>query len=200
MLTVSRRGFLALGGTGAAGVALSACGQTTDRRDDSSPDELKAAEASAETALAQAYSAAASALPKGEERTTLEQFATAAGDRADGLGGGTAQAGDTPDGGPDSAEALDGAIRAADTAIAAHRQAAGLLDDEEGRALASTYLVAVAARSRRSTTSPVRSSRRRRSSPAATRIPTRLSRTRSTTSTSSTTESSTTSSTKTEGG
>lgn len=200
MLTVSRRGFLALGGTGAAGVALSACGQTTDRRDDSSPDELKAAEASAETALAQAYSAAASALPKGEERTTLEQFATAAGDRADGLGGGTAQAGDTPDGGPDSAEALDGAIRAADTAIAAHRQAAGLLDEEEGRALASTYLVAVACE-----VAAVDHFAGKEQSPSpfvtgGDQDPYEAVEDSSTTSTSSTTESSTTSSTKTEGG
>ena len=147
MLEVSRRGFLVLGGTGAAGVALAACGQAPDQRDDASPDELTAAEASAETALAGAYGAAASALPKGEERTTLEQFATAAGKRADEFGGGTAQAGDTPpaDGGPDSPEALDGAIRAANAAIAAHREAAGLLDTSEGRALASSSLVACAA-------------------------------------------------------
>lgn len=147
MLEVSRRGFLVLGGSGAAGVALAACGQAPDQRDDASPDDLKAAEASAETALAGAYSAAASALPKGQERTTLQQFATAAGKRADELGGGTAQAGNTPpvDGGPDSPEALDGAVRAANAAIVAHREAAGLLDTPEGRALATSSLVACAA-------------------------------------------------------
>ena len=106
MLEVSRRGLLVLGGTGAAGVALAACGQGPDQRDDASPDDLTAAEASAETALAGAYGAAASALPKGQERTTLQQFATAAGKRADELGAGTEQTGDTPpaDGGPDSPE------------------------------------------------------------------------------------------------
>lgn len=147
MLEVSRRGLLVLGGTGAAGVALAACGQGPDQRDDASPDDLTAAEASAETALAGAYGAAASALPKGQERTTLQQFATAAGKRADELGAGTEQAGDTPpaDGGPDSPEALDGAVRAANAAIVAHREAAGLLDTPEGRALASSSLVACAA-------------------------------------------------------
>ena len=114
MLEVSRRGFLVLGGTGAAGVALAACGQGPDQRDDASPDDLTAAEASAETALAGAYGAAASALPPA-------------------------------DGGPDSPEALDGAVRAANAAIVAHREAAGLLDTPEGRALASSSLVACAA-------------------------------------------------------
>ncbi len=147
MLTVSRRGFLALGGTGAAGVALSACGTIADQRDDASPSELNTAQANAETALAAAYSQAASALPKGEERAALESFAAAAAKRTDAFGGATAQAGDTPppDGGPDSPEALDGAIHAANAAIAAHRQAAGLLDTTEDRAQASSFLVACAA-------------------------------------------------------
>jgi hypothetical protein len=147
MLTVSRRGFLALGGTGAAGVALAACGTAADPRADASPDQLTAAEASAETALAAAYAAAASAFGQGEERATLEDFAAAAAKRAGEFGGGSAQAGETPtpDGGPDSPEALDGAIRAANSAIAAHREAAGLLDAVDGRTLASSSMIACAA-------------------------------------------------------
>ncbi|HEY8001747.1 MAG: hypothetical protein ACHQJ5_09435 [Vicinamibacteria bacterium] len=147
MLTVSRRGFLALGGTGAAGVALAACGTAADPRADASADQLTEAEASAETALAAAYGAAASALAQGEERAALEDFAAAAAKRAGEFGGGSAQAGETPpaDGGPDSPEALDGAIRAANKAIAAHREAAGLLDAVDGRTLASSSMIACAA-------------------------------------------------------
>ena len=149
MLSISRRGFLAAGGTGAAGLALAACGKTADQRDDAPQEDLTSAQLQAELALSTAYKTAATAAGKGSEQTALEAFAKAASARADELRssaaaatGGQAQA---PDGGPDSAEALGGAAHAANAAIAAHRRAAGLLTDSAGRATASSYLVACAA-------------------------------------------------------
>ena len=71
MQTVSRRGFLALGGTGAAGALLAACGEETDPRETGDDDDLTAAEAEAEQRLAAAYGLAAST-QEGSERAALE--------------------------------------------------------------------------------------------------------------------------------
>jgi hypothetical protein len=143
MPTLSRRGLLALGGTGAAGVVLAACGEETDPRETGDDDELTAAEAEAEQRLAAAYGVAASTLD-GSERSALETFADAAAARSNEFGGGSAQAGG-PDGGPDSPEALSAAINLANAAIAAHRAAVTGLDSVEGRGLAGSALVACAA-------------------------------------------------------
>jgi hypothetical protein len=150
MLTVSRRGLLVLGGTGAAGVALAACGQAADPRADASQGDLLQAELDAEVALAAAYKLAATTLRPGAERTALEDFAAAADKRAEQLRGlaPDANAGSQtppPDGGPDSAEAVAATARLANSAIAAHNQAAGLLNSVETRALASSALAACAA-------------------------------------------------------
>ena len=82
MLTVSRRGLLALGGTGVAGVALSACGAVADQREDADQEDLLTAEIDAELALAGAYRQAAGTSGSGEERTTFDDFAAAAEKRA----------------------------------------------------------------------------------------------------------------------
>ncbi len=150
MLTLSRRGLIALGGSGAAGVALAACGAAADPRADTSQDELLQAELEAETALAGAYRQAAGALGSGGEAAALRRFAAAAEERAaqfrdlvaDPDSGSEAP---PPDGGPDSPEALGAAATLANRAIAAHRRAAGLLDQTESRALASSSLIACAA-------------------------------------------------------
>ena len=142
MSTVSRRGFLVIGGSGAAGVALAACGESVDPRETGDDDALVAAEAEAETRLATAYRYAAS-VTADEERAALESFADAAAARADELGGSTPVP--LPDGGPDKPEALSAAINLANAAIAAHRAAVTGLDSAEGRGLATSSLVACAA-------------------------------------------------------
>jgi hypothetical protein len=148
MLTVSRRGLLVLGGTGAAGVALAACGQAADPRADASQGDLVQAELDAEVALATAYEQAAASLPAGEERTAFEAFAKAANGRVQQLRGVAPDPGSqppAPDGGPDSTEAVAATAHLADAAIATHHQAAGLLASLETRALASSALAACAA-------------------------------------------------------
>jgi hypothetical protein len=143
MLTVTRRGLLVIGGTGAAGVALAGCGEATEPREDASPEELTAAEAEAETNLSGAYVVAAQ-VTTGEQSATLERFAEAAKKRAVEFGQPTSEP-PAPDGGPDAPEALSACANLANAAIAAHLEAAGLLDEVEGRALASSSLAACAA-------------------------------------------------------
>jgi hypothetical protein len=146
MPTLTRRGLLILGGTGAAGVALAGCSSAEEPRDGSNADELTAAEAEAEGNLAGAYMLAASAVPTGEERTTLERFAAASTKRANEISGGSGEnTSPPPDGGPDFPEALSACQHLANDAIAAHLQAARLLDEVDGRALASSSLAACAA-------------------------------------------------------
>ena len=145
MLTVTRRGLLVLGGTGAAGAVLAGCSEAGDPREDSSPEELTTAEADAEANLSRAY-VLASQVTKGEQSATLERFGEAAKRRFAEVAGGSDE--NTPpeaDGGPDKPEALSACRHLANAAIAAHLEAAGLLDDVEGRALASSSLAAVAA-------------------------------------------------------
>ena len=144
MLTVTRRGLLVLGGTGAAGVALAGCSEATEPREEASADELTAAEAEAEGNLSRAYDLAALTVPTGEERTTLQRFAAAAKKRAAAFGG-PASTPPEADGGPDFDEALSACRNLANDAIAAHLKAAGLIDEVEGRALASSALAACAA-------------------------------------------------------
>jgi len=144
MPTLTRRGLLILGGTGAAGVALAGCSKAEEPRDESDPDALTSAQAEAEANLSGAYIVAAQATGTGEERTTLERFAAAAKKRAAAIGSG-AEPPPAPDGGPDSPEALSACQHLANQAIAAHLQAARLLDEVDGRALASSSLAACAA-------------------------------------------------------
>jgi hypothetical protein len=148
MPTVSRRGLLVLGGTGAAGAVLAACGETADLRADASQGELTQGEFDAELALSSAYALAAGTRGSADERSALDDFAAAAEKRADQLRAFAPDPGTevpAPDGGPDSAEALSAVARLANAAIAAHNAAAGLLDSIEGRALASSALAACAA-------------------------------------------------------
>jgi hypothetical protein len=147
MPTLSRRGLLALGGSGAAGAVLAACGESADPREEGDDEALVAAEAEAEARLAAAYTTAAGTLAPGPERAAVESFAAAAGDRAAELAGDPsgAAAPPGPDGGPDSPEALAAAINLANAAIAAHRAAVTGLDETAARALATSSLAACAA-------------------------------------------------------
>src|SRR5918996_3411443 len=81
MQTVSRRGFLVIGGTGAAGAVLAGCGGSEDDpRAEGRDPELLVAALAAGTALGDAYVSAQP--PAGAERTALGAFATASEKRA----------------------------------------------------------------------------------------------------------------------
>ncbi len=143
MPSVTRRGLLVLGGTGAAGVVLAGCGSAEEPRDESDTEQLTAAEAEAEANLSGAYAAAAQVASGKQRADALESFAEAAKQRS-------AEFGDVspppaPDGGPDEPEALSACQHLANEAIAAHLQAARLIDEVEDRALATSSLAACAA-------------------------------------------------------
>ncbi len=142
MQTLTRRGLLVLGGTGAAGAVLAACGETDDRRDQGDDAELLAAALAAETALADAYAGAGGAQPPVDERELLGTYRDASNARIDELTTLTEDAGGETTG---SASAADGVPGAAEGAIAAYRAAAGPLSTPELRATAISFLVAVAA-------------------------------------------------------
>jgi hypothetical protein len=146
MPTLTRRGLLVLGGTGAAGVALAGCSSATEPRDEASTDELTAGEVDAENALAGAYDTAAGAASEAQQRAALQSFAAAAKKRATEIDSSASESAAPPsDGGPDLPEALGACISLANEAIAAHLEAARLLDEVEGRALATSSLAACAA-------------------------------------------------------
>ena len=142
MLTVTRRGLLVLGGAGAAGAALAGCGEATEPRDDADPQALTQAQAEAETNLSGAYVIAAQ-VTNGAQSAALESFAEAATRRAAEFG--TSTSPPEPDGGPDAPEALSACQHLANVAIAAHLEAAGLLDEVADLAVASSALAACAA-------------------------------------------------------
>ena len=142
MPSVTRRGLLVLGGTGAAGIVLSGCSAAEEPRDESDAEALTAAEAEAEAGLSGAYVVAAQVAPA-EQRRVLEDFAEAAKQRSAEFG--QASPPPAPDGGPDAPEALSACAHLANEAIAAHLEAARLLDEVEGRSLATSSLAACAA-------------------------------------------------------
>lgn len=145
MQTVSRRGFLVLGGTGAAGAVLAACGSTEDRRAEGDDAALLAAALTAETALEAAYAErrfSASGAPSAAVRSALDAFRAASARRVEELAGLVEDAGGEPAG--TEAGAAD-AIEGANAAIAAYREAAGPLPSEESRSTMIAFLTAVAA-------------------------------------------------------
>ena len=142
MLTVSRRGLLALGGAGAAGTVLSACGEPDDPREDGRDAELLAAERDAETAVQVAASAAAGQ-GSGKEVEVTANIAEASSRRAEELQTLAEDAGaPAAEGGGSTTRSVSQAL---DDALAAHREAAGLLSTEELRADAMGFMVEAAA-------------------------------------------------------
>jgi len=142
MPNLTRRGLIVLGGTGAAGAVLAACGAEEERRESSEDAGLILATYDAETALTAAYAAAASEL-SGGERAAVDSFERASSARAEELQTRADGAGDQ--GEPGSEPGLAGATAAAEAAVAAYRDAAGLLSDEEDRATAIAFIAQVAA-------------------------------------------------------
>jgi hypothetical protein len=141
MHSVSRRGFLVLGGTGAAGAALASCGGKTTERDQSDDAALLEAAHGAETSLGAAYGAAIKAA-KPQQAAALNQFRGASAKRASRLvqlvtdAGGEPSVGDSGSGSP---------IESANGAIAAYRAGAGPLSSEQDRGTMIAFLAAVAA-------------------------------------------------------
>lgn len=142
MQTVSRRGFLVIGGTGAAGAVLAGCGGSEDDpRGEGRDPELLAAALAAETALGDAYT---SARAPGGDGAALGAFATASEKRGRDLESLLTDAG----GSAEEIEPSTGAgdpIESANAAIATYREAAGPLSTEQLRGTAIAFIVAVAA-------------------------------------------------------
>ena len=135
MRTVSRRGLFVLGGTGAAGAVLGACGGETSERDESDDAAPLSAALAAETALGAAYASGESGVDRAfgtasEQRAAqLERLLEQAGGQsADAQGSGSSD--------PDEQ---------ANAAISAYRDAAGPLSTVELRREMIEFLAAVAA-------------------------------------------------------
>jgi hypothetical protein len=153
MQTVSRRGFLVIGGTGAAGAVLAGCGGSEDDpRGEGRDAELLAAALAAETALGEAYADAAvparplggpsdggPTRPGGPLDDALTAFGAASSKRSEELSRLVDDAGGEP------AEPSGDAIAAANATIAAYRAAAGPLSTAQLRGTAIAFLAAVAA-------------------------------------------------------
>jgi hypothetical protein len=134
MPSLSRRGFLALGGTGAAGVALGACGSGADPRGEGDDPELLAAALGAEEALQAAYDNLA-LFAKGA--AAKREFYAAQDARISELGRFGASIGESDTTGSDAYAALD-------ATIAAYRNLARLGSTEELRTTATQFLAQVA--------------------------------------------------------
>lgn len=145
MLTISRRGFLVLGGSGAAGAALAACGAEEDPRADGRDGELLAVALAAEQGLTAAYQAALADLATAEQGV-VNVCRNASASRGVEL----ERLAEDADAGPGTETAVqttgvEGAVAAGNLAIAAYRTAAGLLPTPELRRIVTAYLAAVAA-------------------------------------------------------
>ncbi len=144
MLTVSRRGFLALGGTGAA--VLAGCGGEVDPRAEGDDPELLDAALEAEAGLEAAYgNLSGGAVAAGAGAEVVKRSRDASAERQQELG--RLGAGEpTGDGSTAAAgTGLESVEPAANAAIAAYREAARLLSTTEGRSTTMGFLAQVAA-------------------------------------------------------
>lgn len=132
MPSLSRRGFIVLGGTGAAGLALASCGEEVDPRDEGRDEELLSAAIGAELALQSAYGGGGlSGIAPTRPTTDLQD------ERIARLGDLGAEDTEAPDNGD--------VIEASDAAIAAYRELAGLGSTTEVRSAATEGLAEIAA-------------------------------------------------------
>ena len=145
MLTVSRRGLFAIGGTGAA-VVLTGCGSAVSERDDADDAELLDGALEAEAALGATYDGlsgpevssgpGAQVLKRCQADSKKRQAELASLGASQPTGGDTAGA---------AGSGLEPAVSSANAAIAAYRQGARLLGETEQRATCTSYLAQVAA-------------------------------------------------------
>lgn len=140
MPALTRRAFFVLGSTGAAGAVLAACGAEDERRTESGDAELLTSAVAAEMALGEAYASAdgdggdAGAVLAAAARASarrLEQLESLAAERDTGAIDAGAGNGSDPQG-------------AGDAAVAAYREAAGLLTESAQRSTMAAFLAQVA--------------------------------------------------------
>ncbi len=143
MRSLSRRGFLALGGSGAAGGVLAACGSAAEPREEGRDPELLDAAYTAETALGATYAAAAGSA-SGADAETIDRYRDASTARAGELRSLAGDAGGDPTDGDSAGTDAGAAIDAANAAIVAYREAAGVLSSTELRQTATVDLSEVA--------------------------------------------------------
>ena len=133
MPSLSRRGFIALGGTGAAGLVLASCGEEDDPRAEGRDDELLSTALGAETALQDAYDEGGLAgITPARAVISLQE------DRISQLGELGAETPDAPEAGGD-------VVDASNSAIAAYRELAGLGSSTEVRAAGTRGVAEIAA-------------------------------------------------------
>ena len=132
MPSLSRRGFIALGGTGAAGLVLASCGEEDDPRAEGRDGELLSAALGAETTLQGAYDddGLAGITPAKDVLSLQDERISQLGE----LGAEEAEA-------PDVSDVVD----ASDAAIAAYRELAGLGSSTEVRAAGTQGVAEIAA-------------------------------------------------------
>ncbi len=128
----SRRGFIALAGTGTAGLVLASCGEEDDPRADGRDPELLSAALGAETALQSAYGGGGlAAITPAADVLSLQE------DRISELGDLGAEEGEAP--------AAGDVIEASNAAIAAYRELAGIGSSTEVRAAGTQGVAEIAA-------------------------------------------------------
>ena len=146
MQSISRRRFLVVGGTGVAGVALAACGESVEKRDPGNDTALLTAALSAELAVSAAAEAAAKEPTEAEaERDLIVAIQAASKRRAEKLRSLDDQAAadaEQPAGAGGSLADLAGLLN---EAIAAYRPAAGELSTTDLRSTAIEFLAQTAA-------------------------------------------------------
>jgi hypothetical protein len=142
MLTVSRRGFLAAGSSGAAALALAACGDDPDPRAEVRDTELVTTALGAEGNLQAAYSALD---PGPDGAVAVKAFIKASAARQSALAK-LGASGPPPPKAPSGSDpqGFESTDTAANAAIAAYREAAGISSATEARATTAAYLAAVA--------------------------------------------------------
>ncbi len=145
MHSLTRRGLLVVGGTGAAGAALAACGTSVETRDSGHDSELLSAALGAEQAVGTAAEAATKAPTESEaEHQLIEAIRDASTARAERLRGLDEQAAAVEDSTAAGGSLAD-LTKPLDAAIAAYRPAAGELSTAELRSTAIAFLVESAA-------------------------------------------------------
>lgn len=136
MPKLTRRGLLAVGGAGAAGLAVAGCGTEDDPRAEGRDGEILDSAATAEASLGAIYDGADAGA---EGNAALQQFRDASSARLDELDKLGATAADAAD----SEVTVDAAIAAADPAIAAYREGAGFLSSTDMRATVTAFLAQI---------------------------------------------------------
>ena len=146
MLTISRRGLLALGGAAVAGTGVAACGTDEYPRDEGRDPELLGAMLAAE--LGVEASAKANEKQPQEAQAVAElvsAIARASAARVRTLRGLAQDAGGSEANQPQGAPTLPALADASERAIAAYHEGAGLLSNPDLRSTASSYLAQSAA-------------------------------------------------------